>query len=83
MFPIRFHTRESTSTNPLFSLDGIKDSLAKLEACYAKAGVADRCRTRLYDSPHQFSVEMQTEAWAWLERFVLGRTPAENAPARE
>jgi hypothetical protein len=60
----------SGSRDALFALDGIKESLATLEACYAKAGIADRCRTRLYDSPHQFSVEMQAEAWAWLERFV-------------
>jgi dienelactone hydrolase len=60
----------SGSRDALFALDGIKESLATLEACYAKAGIAERCRTRLYDSPHQFSVEMQAEAWAWLERFV-------------
>ncbi len=60
----------SGTQDRLFDLDGVKASLAKLEACYAKAGLADRCRTRLYDSPHQFNAEMQAEAWAWLERFV-------------
>ena len=54
----------------LFDPDGVKASFAKLNACYAKAGAADHCRTRLYDSPHQFNAEMQAEAWAWLERFV-------------
>ncbi len=54
----------------LFDLDGVKTSFAKLGACYAKAGVPDRCRTRLYDSPHQFNAEMQAEAWEWLGRFV-------------
>jgi dienelactone hydrolase len=54
----------------LFDNGGVKASFDTLNACYAKAGVPDRCRTRLYDSPHQFNAEMQAEAWAWLERFV-------------
>jgi dienelactone hydrolase len=54
----------------LFELDGVKSSFAKLNACYAKAGVPDHCRTRFYETPHEFNQEMQTEAWAWLKRFV-------------
>ena len=54
----------------LFTLDGIKSSFATLNACYAKAGVSDRCRTSIYDSPHQFNLEMQAEAWSWLAKFV-------------
>ncbi len=54
----------------LFDQDAVKASFAKLNACYAKAGVADHCRTRQYDSPHRFNAEMQAEAWSWLERFV-------------
>lgn len=60
----------SGTRDGLFDQDGIKASFATLNACYAKAGIADRCRTRLFDSPHQFNGEMQAEAWAWLERFV-------------
>jgi dienelactone hydrolase len=54
----------------LFDPEGVKASFDTLNRCYSKAGVSDRCRTRLYDSPHQFNAEMQAEAWAWLERFV-------------
>lgn len=60
----------SGTKDGLFDLDGVKASFAKLNACYAKAGVPERCVTRLYDSPHQFNAEMQAEAWAWFERFV-------------
>ena len=58
------------SRDGLFAPEGAKASLAKLQDCYAKAGIADRCRTRMYDSPHQFNGEMQAEAWEWLGRFV-------------
>jgi dienelactone hydrolase len=60
----------SGAKDALFDLGGIKASFAKLNACYAKAAIPDRCRTTLYDSPHQFNAQMQAEAWAWLERFV-------------
>jgi dienelactone hydrolase len=54
----------------LFDLDGVKASFAKLNAAYSKAGAPDHCRTRFYETPHEFNAEMQTEAWAWLKRFV-------------
>jgi dienelactone hydrolase len=58
------------SQDGLFDLDGVKASFAKLNACYAKAGVPNHCQTRLYETPHEFNAAMQTEAWAWLKRFV-------------
>jgi cephalosporin-C deacetylase-like acetyl esterase len=58
------------SKDGLFHPDGVQASFAKLNACYRKAGAPDHCRTRLYETPHEFNVEMQTEAWAWLKRWV-------------
>lgn len=58
------------SKDGLFHLDGVKASFAKLNSCYAKAGVPDHCHTRLYDTPHEFNAEMQAEAWEWLKRWV-------------
>lgn len=60
----------SGTRDGLFDLDAVKASFATLNACYTKAGIPERCRTQLYDSPHQFNAEMQAEAWAWLARFV-------------
>ncbi len=54
----------------LFDLDGVRSSFEKLAACYHKAGIPEKCRTRLYDTPHEFNVEMQAEAWEWLERWI-------------
>ena len=54
----------------LFDLDGVKACFAKLNACYAKAGAPNHCRTLFYETPHEFNTEMQAEAWAWLKRFV-------------
>lgn len=58
------------SKDGLFELGGVKASFEKLAACYQKAGVSDKLKTRLYDTPHEFNVEMQREAWDWLKRWV-------------
>ena len=58
------------SRDDLFNLEGVHSSFEKLTACYRKAGVADRFRARLYDTPHEFNLEMQAEAWEWLRRWV-------------
>jgi dienelactone hydrolase len=54
----------------LFDLDGVRGCFAKLSACYAKAGVAERFQGRLYEAPHEFNAEMQQEAWDWLARWL-------------
>ena len=58
------------SKDTLFELDGVKACFDKLAACYQKAGVPEKVRTRLYDTPHEFNAEMQTEAWVWLRKWL-------------
>jgi dienelactone hydrolase len=58
------------SRDALFEPSAVRASFEKLDACYRKAGVPDRLRTRLYDTPHEFNAEMQAEAWAWLGRHL-------------
>jgi dienelactone hydrolase len=58
------------SRDSLFDPLGVQASFAKLARCYAKAGVPEQLRTRLYDTPHEFNREMQAEAWQWLKRWI-------------
>jgi dienelactone hydrolase len=58
------------SLDTLFDLDGVRHSFDKLRACYQKAGVPERFRGSMYDTPHEFNAAMQTEAWKWLKRWV-------------
>ena len=55
------------SKDRLFPPEGVQAAFAKIEQCYRKAGATERQRCRLYDAPHEFNVEMQSDAWAWLE----------------
>jgi dienelactone hydrolase len=54
----------------LFAPDGVQAAFDKLTACYQKAGAPEKLSLRLYDTPHEFNAEMQSEAWAWLKRWV-------------
>jgi len=56
------------SKDRLFPPEGVQAAFAKIEQCYRKAGATERQRCRLYDAPHEFNAEMQSDAWAWLER---------------
>jgi dienelactone hydrolase len=58
------------SQDRLFALDGVKAAFEKIARCYAKAGAPARQRCSLYDAPHEFNPAMQTEAWAWIKRWV-------------
>jgi dienelactone hydrolase len=58
------------SKDGLFAIEGVKMAFDKIARCYAKARATDRARSRLYDAPHEFNLEMQAEAWEWLRRWV-------------
>lgn len=58
------------SQDRLFQQEGLRAAYAKIERIYRKANVADRQRCLIYDAPHQFNAEMQTEAWRWLKKWI-------------
>lgn len=51
----------------LFPLNGMEESVAKLEAIYRKAGAPEAFRSQFYDEKHIFNVKMQDDAFAWLD----------------
>lgn len=54
----------------LFPLAGMEASVKTIADVYAKAGLADRFTSRFYDVPHQFNVQMQEDAFDWLDRHL-------------
>jgi dienelactone hydrolase len=54
----------------LFAPEGVRAAFDKIARCFAKAGVSERQRCRLFDLPHVFNQEMQTEAWEWIQARV-------------
>src|SRR5207253_2870199 len=45
-------------------------SVGGLRSCHQKAGVPEKFRAQLYDTPHEFNAAMQAEAWDWLGKWV-------------
>lgn len=58
------------SQDVLFPLAGMQEAETKLRAIYTKFDRADQFDCRYYDLPHSFSVPMQNDAIAWLERWL-------------
>jgi len=58
------------SKDSLFEPKGVQTSFDKLTACYKKAGVPEKLKVRLYDTPHEFNAESQAEAWDWSKRWL-------------
>lgn len=61
---------QQCAQDALFPLTGMQRTCDRLAALYAKAGLGERFACRFYDAPHQFNLEMQEEAFAWLDRWL-------------
>ena len=61
---------QQCSRDALYPMQGMKESVAKLEAVYRKAGVPERFRGVFYDVPHSFTPPMQEDAFVWLEKWL-------------
>lgn len=61
---------QQCSRDALYPMEGMKESLKKIEAIYAKAGAASKFQGRFYDQPHIFSLKMQEDAFDWLDRWL-------------
>ncbi len=57
----------------LFPLEGMEAAVAQIGEAYAAAGLSERFSGRFYDVPHEFNVQMQDEAFAWIDAH-LGHT---------
>lgn len=58
------------SRDALFPLEGMQDAVRHLSAAYRKAGAETQFQGSFYDQPHIFSVAMQEDAFAWLDRHL-------------
>lgn len=61
---------QNCARDRLFTRAGMEAAAEKIRAVYADLKRPERFRSKFYDVPHQFNVEMQEEAFAWLERWL-------------
>lgn len=53
--------------DPLFPVPGVESAYATIREVYEAAGENGQLETRLWEVPHEFSQEMQSAAFDWLE----------------
>ncbi|MGI6139182.1 MAG: dienelactone hydrolase family protein [Candidatus Hydrogenedentales bacterium] len=58
------------SRDPLFPEPGVTAAFDIIREVYESQGVADRLETRVWDVPHVFNVEMQHDAFSWLNKHL-------------
>jgi dienelactone hydrolase len=51
----------------LFPPAGMDEAVRKIAAIYEKAGARERFKSQFYDVPHIFNVQMQEDAFAWMD----------------
>ena len=61
---------QNCARDRLFTRAGMESAAEKIRAVYANLKRPERYRSKFYDVPHQFNVEMQEEAFAWLEQWL-------------
>jgi dienelactone hydrolase len=54
----------------LYSYSEMKEAEKILNEVYSKAGAADHFNCSYYPGPHKFDSKMQTEAFAWFDRWL-------------
>ncbi|MBN2329797.1 MAG: dienelactone hydrolase family protein [Candidatus Omnitrophica bacterium] len=61
---------QQCSQDQLYTLDSMREACRKIEKIYAKAGASQNYAYKFYDHPHRFSIDMQEDAFAWLDRHL-------------
>lgn len=54
----------------LFPLAAMEQANRQLAEIWSKAGLPERFKASVHDVPHSFGLEMQAEAFEWLERWL-------------
>jgi dienelactone hydrolase len=54
----------------LFPPAGMEESVRRIAATYQAAGCPEKFEGRFYDEPHRFTIAMQDEAFAWLDKHL-------------
>jgi len=55
----------------LFTPQSIEDAFAKMKKVWESQQAGDKLVAKLYDAPHEFNLDMQADAFAWLDNLFL------------
>ncbi len=58
------------SRDYIFPIDGVKEIVAKAQACYAEKGAAGDFKSVIFDGEHSFPEEIRREAYDFLDKYL-------------
>jgi len=61
---------QNCARDRLFTRSGMETAIQKIRSVFADQKHAERFKGEFYDVPHQFNIEMQDDAFAWLEKWL-------------
>ena len=61
---------QNCARDRLFTRSGMETAIQKIRSVFADQKHAERFKGEFYDVPHQFNIEMQNDAFAWLEKWL-------------
>ena len=62
---------QHSDADPLFTLAAAQEALASTKHSFTKAGFADNFVGSVYKGGHKFDLEMQDEAYAWFDQWLM------------
>ncbi|MEX1019788.1 MAG: hypothetical protein WDZ49_09020 [Litorilinea sp.] len=62
---------QNNREDALFTLPEMDRAVDMLTQVYAKAGAPDAFAAQTYPGPHKFNLDMQADAFAWFDRWLL------------
>ncbi len=60
--------------DPLYPLEGMRQSIQKIAEVYEKAGAGNQFAGGFYDGGHRFDQAMQNDAFDWLDTQLTAKT---------
>ncbi len=64
---------QQCSHDPLYNLEGMQEACSHIERIYEKAGFGQNYKYKFYDNGHEFNIQMQEDAFEWLEEHLKAR----------
>jgi dienelactone hydrolase len=58
------------SQDGLFPVESIKEAFGKMRKVWDSQNAGEKLVTKLYDSPHEFNLNMQNDAFLWLDKML-------------
>ncbi len=59
--------------DPLFPVESINEAFAKMRKVWESQNAGDKLVTKLYDSPHEYNLIMQSDAFEWLDTVLKNK----------